>query len=162
MYSKCKLYRSLVTPQLWALVFQYTRVPFFHCWEVVYFWTSAFFHCWQVVYFRTNIFRCQFSYRHHKEFLKTYSESSFPGGSVHIFKFFLGQAWAEKTHLESEDTDPRGFTAAKPLWSVLSLFRRVFSAHVGRRKNFNIYVQNHLEVELFGCRVKLKGYIYSI
>jgi hypothetical protein len=61
----------------------------------------------------SNVFRCRFGYRHRTEFLKTYVESSFQGGSVTIFNFFLGPSLAEKTCLESYNTDPRGFAAVK-------------------------------------------------
>ena len=59
----------------------------------------------------SDVFRCRSGYRQRTEFLKTDSESLFPDGSGHIFNFCLALSWAEKTRLESGDTDPRGFAA---------------------------------------------------
>ncbi len=48
-----------------------------------------------------------------QNFLKHIQKAHFQGGSVHIFNFFLGPSWAEKICLESDITDPRGFTMVK-------------------------------------------------
>jgi hypothetical protein len=37
----------------------------------------------------SDVLHCRFIVRHRTEFLKTYSESLYQGGSGHIFKFFL-------------------------------------------------------------------------
>ncbi len=45
--------------------------------------------------------------------LEAYSESSLLDGSGHIFNFCLETPWAEKTRLESNVSDLRGFAAAE-------------------------------------------------
>ncbi len=93
----------------------------------------------------SDVLRCRFVVRHCTEFLKAYSESLLQDGSGHFLNFFLRLSWAEKTHLESCRTNPRGFeavetvsTTAKPLRSILRLSRWVFLAQDGRRKKFKI------------------------
>jgi hypothetical protein len=78
-----------------------------------------FFLCWQVV---RGFFVAVLATDIEQNFKKTHSESSFPGGSGHIFNFFLGPSRVEKTRLENDDIDPRGFYRGKTSWICVVTF----------------------------------------
>ncbi len=72
-------------------------------------------------------------------------ESLFPDGSGHIFSLCLAPFWAEKTRLESKDTDHRGFAqaetssaTAKPLRSVSQFLDKFSWAQDDSRQTLKI------------------------
>jgi hypothetical protein len=90
-------------------------------------------------------------YRQRAEFLKTDSESLFPGGSKHFSNFYLAPFWAEKKRKVLLWQKPV-FATAKPLGSELLLSRQVFSAQDGARQTLklcSISSQNELSKYVF-------------